>query len=187
MPPAQQSGSQNQTLLELIYAMKSLAQQVEFYHQDLSRRLDEEVRARQRDLSRVLEISGKNSQSLTVLPITLSDRVEKLLNRLEIEMEDKIDEVTRAIDEVRRTLHEYTRTADRAISQNEVTAAVERARDTKEDITGGIEVTDKGEMRIRLNSTVFKKLWYIVVLMATGGGTYGFVELIRKIVSEISK
>lgn len=187
MPPAPQSGSQNQTLLELIYAMKSLAQQVEFYHQDLSRRLDEEVRARQRDLARVLEMSGKNSQSLTVLPITLSDRVEKLLSRLETEMEGKIDEVTRAIDEVRRTLQEYTRTTDRAISQNEMTAAVERARDTKEDITGRIEVTDKGEVRVRLNSSVLKKIWYVVVLMATGGGTYGFVELVKKIISEFSK
>lgn len=189
MPPAPQSGSQNQTLLELIYAMKSLAQQVEFYHQDLSRRIDEEARARQRELARVLELSGKNSQSLTVLPITLSDRVEKLLGRLETEMEGKIEEVTRAIEEVRRTLYEYTRTTDRAISQNEMTAAVavERSRDTKEDITGRIEVTDKGEMRIRLNSSILKKIWYVVTLIAAGGGTYGFVELVKKIIAEFSK
>ncbi len=187
MPPANQSGNQNQTLLELIYAMKSLAQQVEFYHQDLSRRLDEEVRARQQDLARVLELSGKNAQSLTVLPITLSDRVEKLLGRLEEEMEGNLDGVTRAIDEVRRTLHEYTRTTDRAISQNEMTAAVEKAREDKEDIDGRIEVTDKGEVRVRLNSAVLKKIWYVVVLIATGGGAYGFVELVKKIVEELGK
>jgi glyceraldehyde-3-phosphate dehydrogenase/erythrose-4-phosphate dehydrogenase len=187
MPPANQSGNQNQTLLELIYAMKSLAQQVEFYHQDLSRRLDEEVRARQRDLSRVLEMSGKNAQTLTVLPITLSDRVEKLLERLEQEMEGKLEGVTRAIDDVRRTLHEYTRTTDRAISQNEMTAAVEKAREDGQDITGRIELTDKGDIRVRLNSAILKKIWYGVVVIATGGGAYGFVELVKKLVKALSE
>lgn len=187
MPPANQSGNQNQTLLELIYAMKSLAQQVEFYHQDLSRRLDEEIRARQRDLARVLELSGKNTQTLTVLPITLSDRVERLLGRLEEEIEGKIDDVTKAIVEVQRALNEYTRTHDRAISQNEMTAAVEKARDEREDITGRIELTDKGEVRVRLNSAILKKLWYCVVIVATGGGAYGFVELVKKLVKTLSE
>lgn len=186
MPPATQNVNQNQTLLELIYAMKSLAQQVEFYHQDLSRRLDEEIRSRQRDLARVLEMSGKNAQSLTVLPITLSDRVEKLLGRLEEEVEGKLDEVTKAIEDVRRSLFEYTRTTDRAISQNEMTAAVEKAREEKEDITGRIELTDKGEVRVRLNSALLKKIWYGVIVIATGGGAYGFVELIKKIISKLS-
>lgn len=185
MPSAQQSGSQNQTLLELIYAMKSLAQQVEFYHQDLSRRLDEEIRARRTDLTRILDLSGKNLQSVSVLPITLSDRVEKLLSRVETEMEHQIAEVKSAIDEVRRVLQEYTRTADRAISQNEMTAAVEaatakaEAKDDKDDITGRIELTEKGEVKVLLNPHVLKKIWYGVIVLATGGGAYGFVELVK--------
>lgn len=179
MPSAQQSGSQNQTLLELIYAMKSLAQQVEFYHQDLSRRLDEEVRSRRTDLARILDLSGKNLQSVSVLPITLSDRVEKLLSRVEAEMENKIGDVRSAIDEVRRALQEYARTTDRAISHNEATVNV--AREEKEDITGRIELTEKGEVRVLLNSRVLKKIWYGVVIIATGGGAYGFVELVKRI------
>lgn len=181
MPSAQQSGSQNQTLLELIYAMKSLAQQVELYHQDLSRRLDEEIRARRSDLARIIDLSGKNLQSVSVLPITLSDRVEKLLSRVESEMESQIGDVKSAIDEVRRALQEYTRTTDRAISHNEMNAAVEAVKEEREDITGRIELTEKGEVRVLLNSRVLKKIWYGIVVIATGGGAYGFVELVKRL------
>lgn len=176
-----QSGNQNQTLLDLIYALKSLAQQVEFYHQDLSRRLEEEARSRRNDMTRVLELSGKTQQSVSVLPITLSDRVEKLLERQEDKLEDNFERVQTVITETRQALQEYTRTADRAISQNEMTAAVEAAKEHREDITGRIELTDKGEVRVSLNSRVLKKIWYGVLVIATGGGAYGFVELIKRI------
>ena len=180
MPPAHQSGSQNQTLLELIYAMKSLAQQVEIYHQDLSRRLDEEIRARRSDVAQMLDLSGKNLQSVSVLPITLSDRVEKLLTRVEAEMDDRLEDIKTCLDEIRRLLYEYTRNTDRAISHNEASAAVEAA---KEDITGRIELTEEGEVRVSLNSRVLKKIWYGVIVIATGGGAYGFVELVKSLFS----
>lgn len=188
MPPAQQSGNQNQTLLELIYAMKSLAQQVEFYHQDISRRLDEEVRARRSDLVRMLDLSSTNLQALSTLPVTMSDRVEKLLSRVETEMESKIGDVKAAIEEVRRALQEYTRTVDRATSHNEITPVpvAESTKNDRGDITGKIEVTESGDVRVSLNSRVLRKLWYVVVVVATGGGTYWFVELIRRIVAELN-
>jgi Ca2+-binding EF-hand superfamily protein len=181
--PSTTQGSQNQTLLELIYAVKSLAQQIDLFHQDLSRRLDEETRTRRNDLARVLDLSGKNLQSLSVLPITLSDRVEKLLARLESNVDGQIDEVKSAINELREALQEYNRTADRAISQNEITAAVEAVQEKhqKEDITGRIELTEKGEVHVSLNSRVLKKIWYGVVVLATGGGAYGLVELVKHI------
>lgn len=180
MSSAHQSGSQNQTLLELIYAMKSLAQQVEFYHQDMSRRFDEESRARRSDVARILDLNGSNLQAVSVLPITLSDRVEKLLSRVEIEMGDRIDNVKTSIEEVRRLLYEYSRTTDRAISHNEAVAVETKE---KEDITGRIELTEEGEVRVRLNSRVLKKIWYGVIVIATGGGAYGFVELVKRLLN----
>jgi hypothetical protein len=179
-----QSGNQNQTLLDLIYALKSLAQQVEFYHQDLSRRLDEEVRVRRSDFARVLDLSGKNLQSVSVLPITVSDRVERLISRLEDALNGKFEDVKSAIDETRHTLQDYTRTTDRAISHNEMTSAVEAAKSHKdhEDITGRVELTEKGEIRVLLNSALLKRIWVVVVVIATGGGAYGFVELIKKLI-----
>lgn len=191
MPPANQSGSQNQTLLELIYAMKTLAQQVEFCHQDLSRRLDEEVRSRRSELARIIDLCNKNVQAVSVLPITLSDRVEKLLEKVEAETEDRIKDLKDRIDDqfedIGRYLQEYTKTTDRAISQNEMTAAVEAAKEKdRSDITGRIELTEKGDVRVSLNSTMLKKIWYGVVVLATGGGAYGFVELVKKLASWIN-
>lgn len=178
MPP---SGNTNQTLLDLIYALKSLAQQVEFYHQDLSRRLDEEVRARRSDFQRLLDISGKNLQSVSVLPITISDRIEKLLGRLESSLDGKFDTVQTAINEARHALQEYTRISSAPHAEAEVKEA-----EKQEDITGRIELTEKGEVRVLLNSRVLKKIWYGVIVIATGGGAYGFVELMRRIFSGLS-
>jgi hypothetical protein len=175
-----QSGSQNQTLLDLIYALKSLAQQVEFYHQDLSRRLEEESRSRRSDISRVVEIGSKTQQMVSVLPITLSDRVEKLLERLEHAIDGNFNVIQSAIVETRQALQEYTRATDRALSHNEATEAAKPTGD-RQDITGRIEVTDKGEVRVLLNSRVLKKIWYVVVVIATGGGAYGFVELVKNV------
>lgn len=179
MPDQHQGKGQNQTLLELIYALKSLAQTVEFHHQDLVRRLEEEAKARHRDLTRIQDVIGKNNQSLAVLPITLSDRVEKLLTKLETEIESKIDEVASSIEDVRRSLNEYTRTTERAISQNELNAAVEAVKDEKADITGKIEVTDKGDIKLQFNSRLIGKLKWGVLIAAIGGGTLGIKEILE--------
>ncbi len=176
---APQSGSQNQTLLELIYAMKSLAQQVEFYHQDLSRRIDEEVRAHRSDIARIVDLNNNNLQTLSVLPVTLSDRVEKLLFRVESEMETQIKEVKTAVEEVQRVLREHVCSVNLQVPNNSGPVAVPIPQD-KRDVTGRIELTNTGDVRVSLNNSILKKIWYAVVVMVTGGGTYGVVELIKR-------
>lgn len=177
---APQSGSQNQTLLELIYAMKSLAQQVEFYHQDLSRRIDEEVRSHRNDIARIIDLNNNNFQTLSVLPVTLSDRVEKLLSRVESEMESQIKEVRTAVEEVQRALQEHARSTNLPTTHNSGTVPTPTLQDNKRDVTGRFEVTDAGDVRVSLNNKALKKIWYGVVVVAGGGGAYGFVELIKR-------
>lgn len=179
MPPQQPTGGPNQTLLELIYSLKGLAQTVEFFHQDISRKLDEESKARERELDQIRELVGESGQAVSVLPITISDRVEKLMSRLESDIGDKLRDVDDAITDVRNKLEGYSRTAERAISQNE--GVVEHEPDSHADITGKIEVTEKGDIRLQVNSKVLKKVWYAFLVLAAGGGAYGIKELIQAI------
>ncbi len=177
-------GGPNQTLLELIYSLKGLAQTVEFFHQDLSRKLDEESKSRAREFDKLRDIVAKNSQAIAVLPITFSDRAEKLVNKLGVDVGEKLRDVEDAVTEVRRALEGYSRTVDRAVSQNEMQAEVDaRAQevDDKADITGRIEVTEGGQVKMQFNSKVLKKIWYGIVVLAAGGGAYGIKELVAAI------
>lgn len=171
------SGGQNQTLLELIFALKGLAQTVEFYHKDLSQRLEEEAKARTREMEQLRSIIGKNAQALHVLPITISDRVEKLLDSLETEIDHKLEDVSGAVSEVRQKLWQYMKVTERAISQTD-SGQVEMPADEKADITGKIEVTKGGEVKVQINSSLLKKLWLAIVVMAAGGGVYGLKEVL---------
>ena len=179
-PPPQSESLQNQTALELIYAIKGLAQSLEFLHSDLVRKLDESSKSQLKDLEQIRKHMDKSGQSLTVLPITLSDRVEKLIDGMEDRIDSKFKEVHAALRDVNSRLADYTRTTDRAISHNEMQAAVEEAREGS-DITGRIEVTEKGDVKVQLNSKVLKKIWYGVIVIATGGGAYSFIELLRRL------
>jgi hypothetical protein len=176
-------GGPNQTLLELIFALKGLAQTIEFYHQDLSRRLDEEGRSRKADLDRLTkdlrDVIAKNGQSLSVLPITLSDRVEKIVTRTQDEIDKSVGEVRSAVSDVRSKLWEYMQVTERAISQSD--AVVESSRDDRADITGRIEVTEKGDIKLQFKSSILKKIWYGIIVIATGGGAYGFVKMIKEL------
>lgn len=176
--PTARSG-QNQTLLELIFSLKGLAQTVEFLHQDLSRKLDEESKVRVRELNRLWDAITKSNQALTVLPITFSDRVEKLVGSIKQDVTSSLQEVEHAITRVTDKLEGYSRTAERAISQNEGT--VEHERDEKSDITGKIEVSKEGDVRVMINSKWLKKLWYVLLVLAAGGGLFGLKEVIKAI------
>lgn len=182
MPQSPPSG-QNQTLLELIYAIKGLAQTVEFYHQDLLRQLEEAAKDRQKELDRIRDAVAKNGQSLAVLPITLSDRVEKLIDRLEDSVDDKLDdgwaEIKSGLVEVRNRLLEY----GKAISSDSNGIVVESESPEREDVTGKIEVTEAGELRMAFSSGALKKIKYIIISLSTIGGGYGLWEVIKALFS----
>lgn len=191
MPMQTPGGGSNQTLLELILSLKGLAQTVEFFHQDLSRKLDEESKARSREIDRLRDLITKTNQAINVLPITFSDRAEKIINKVGLDIGEKLRDVEDAITEVRRSLEGYSRTAERAISQNEMTEELENKleqaaahkTDEKADITGRIEVNEAGDVKVQINSKILKKLLYVLYVLAAGGGVYGLKEALTAIFS----
>lgn len=182
MPPTQPNGFQN--LIELIFAVKNLAQQVEFFHQDLSRRLDEEVRTHQRDISQLLDIVNKNTQAFSTLPITISDRIENLLNRIETEINKQFDATSEAIDKVNKVLEIYTHTTERVIDQTKITALIADVKEERKTIGSSVEVTDRGDIRVYLKHRLLRKLAITIVAIATSGGAYSFVKMIQNLLNK---
>lgn len=175
---------QNQTLLELIYALKGLAQTVEFYHQDLARQLEEASKDRQRELDRIRDIVAKNAQAMAVLPITLSDRVEKLVGRLENDVDEKLDNVFRdlktSVNEVRAKLDEFIKDKDYPHApQNVDIIASGPVQAASDDVTGKFELTKSGQIKVALHSSTLKKIWYVLLAAAGGGGLYGVWQAIQ--------
>lgn len=173
-------GGQNQTLLELIFALKGLAQTVEYYHKDLSQRLEEEGKSRIRELAQIQKIIDKNNQALSVLPITISDRVEKLLGNVDQKIAAEFEDINKAVSEVRQKLWKYMKVTERAISQTGEENSPEPI-DEKAEITGKMEMTKDGNVRVELHSKVIKKIWYGIIVLAAGGGAYGLKETLMSV------
>ena len=181
MPNPPTSPGQNQTLLELIYALRGLAQTVELYHNDLAEKIEEEANQRARELERLRDIIGRNGQSLSVLPITLSDRVEKLITRVEDTLDKKFDDVQEVISDVKTKLALFEKSSERverAITNNDGTVEEEMG-----EVTGRIEIMDGGEVKVTVSSAMFGKLWgwgkWAVMALAAGGGIHGLIQLIK--------
>lgn len=178
--PPTPGGGQNQTLLELIYSLKGLAQTVEFLHADLSRKLDEESAARKAEVTRLVDGLDKQNQALTTLPIIFSDRVERLISGIRQDINEKLRDVDDAVTQVRNRLEDYSRTTERAISQHDDGVVQEEIRE-KAEVTGRIELTESGEVRVSLNSKLMRKMWYVLLFLAAGGGIYGLKQLLHVI------
>jgi hypothetical protein len=159
---------QNQTLLELIYALKNLAQSVEHYHKDLSAQLEEVSNSRHRDLERLKELVVSHTQALATLPLALSDRVERMVTNLGDDLDDRFDVIIRevqvSVDDVRRRLADYT-------SVKEVPAL--------NDGKSRLELGEDGSVSISFSSRLLRRLWQIGLVLAAGGGVYGTWQAIR--------
>ena len=186
--PQTPNGSSQQTLLELIYALKGLAQTVELYHESISHKLDEHSQDRHVEIERLRDLISKNNQATTVLPITVSDRVEKLVAKLEVNLDKRFDgifeETLEVLGEVRTKLAVYEKSVDRverAITDNEETAV--RHVDEEREVTGRIEVTDDGDVTVTLNTELLSKIWkyakYGIALLGAGG----IAELIHRLLT----
>jgi hypothetical protein len=181
MPNPSTSPGQNQTLLELIYALRGLAQTVELYHSDLAKKIEEEAEQRARELERLKDLMGRNGQAVSVLPITISDRVEKLITRVEDSIDKKFDGVQEVISDVKTKLALFEKSSERverAITDNEGTVE-ERHH---EEFTGRIELSGD-EVKVTISSEMFARIWawgkWALLALAAGGGVHGLLELIK--------
>lgn len=187
----------NQTTLELIYAIRGLAQALDFMHTDLRRLVEEEARDREEELEKIREVLAKNQQTLSVLPITISDRMENLVRRMDESVNRKVDgilkDVQMSLDDVRNKLWLYLK--DQGDLHTELAAlggAVLSKPDKKEeDVTGKVELHKGGKIAISFQTGWIKKAVTIVkwgvVFLAAGGGVAGIVAVIKAILHGIFK
>lgn len=170
-----------QTLLELIYSLKGLAQTVEMYHNNLSRLLEDDIASRQRDIrdirsemEKVRDFYNKGQHSLTNLPVTISDRIEKLIERVERgvdrRIEDAIDEVHEAVKDTQRHLQSLNQTLP------------QKDQDDKDDTGSRLEVSEDGHVRVNLHKTTLKKISLALIVIIASGFGYGTFEMIKTII-----
>jgi plasmid maintenance system antidote protein VapI len=147
-------GGPNQTLIELILAIKGLAQTFELAHASLKNLIESDTKTTARELDRIRDMLSKNNQALSVLPITVSDRVEKLVNNLEKDLDEKIEAKGEAVPE----------------------ELLEGPR----QITGRVEVRRDGTVDVRLQTVWIQRLIMGLKISAVGAGGYGVIEILRQ-------
>jgi hypothetical protein len=175
-------GGPNQTLLELILALKGLAQTFDLAHANLRSLIESESRANARELDRIRDLIAKNSQSLSVLPITISDRVERLTGNLEGDIEEKIDsavkEITGSINQVQEKFVHYIQAKGESVPE-------ELLEPTRE-VTGRIELHKDGSLDVRMQTEWVKRLIVAAKWGAIGGGGYGVIEFLKAVFSKMA-
>lgn len=161
-------------MLELIYAVKGLATNVEVMHQDLRRFVEEESYARDKELDKIKEIVSKNHQILNILPISTADRLDKLIDK---KVDGVLEDVRTSLHDVRQKLLFYTRTKD-AIGA--IPAAV---ADPMDDITGSFQIK-KDEVHLRFKTDALAKFWsvfkWVAAALAAGGGGWAIIKNLLK-------
>jgi hypothetical protein len=194
--PPTQIGGQNQTLLELIYAIKGLAQSVEYMHSDLERSsqellrlltevkrfLEEESRDSNRDIERLIEIVTENQHTVGTLPVAVSDRIEHMVDRISDTMDKRIEsvlgDVRSSLGEVRQRLFRFVETRRLIENGEDVPIANNDA-----DVSGKIELTKSGKMSLVFRTEWVQKLAtvvkWVVICAATGGGLTGLWKVLE--------
>lgn len=194
-PQAPGGPPQNQSLLELIYAIKGLAQTIDFMHTDLRHRIEAEARDNNKELDKIADLVGRNGQGLSVLPITVSDRIEKMLNALREANEKKIDglieEVRSIVDDLHIRLNRQVQIRRASslsdVSDGVVEASAQEEISVRREITGRIEVHQDGSVNVTLSGKAFA--WFskwgkrIAIALATGGGIAAAVREIYHYIS----
>lgn len=190
MPQSQQFTGQNQSLIELIVAIKGMAQTLEYMHSDLRRMLEDDSRDRDRDIEQLKELLGKNQQTLTVMPMAISDRVEVIISKLSQRIEDTADnKVSTAIEDVRASLCDVSNklrqyTTERQLESDMKVKIELAAQSLPPDVSGKIEIKNDGqvELRGRFQGSTLAKVYRVCRVIVIGliylGSAVGFTKVI---------
>src|SRR3954467_8022086 len=100
-PPTSMTTEQQKILLELIYAVRALASNVETMHGDLRAIVEDKSNRLDREIDRIKELAQKNTQLLTVLPINTADRLDRLIDK---KVDGVLEDVRISLNEVRDKL-----------------------------------------------------------------------------------
>lgn len=168
-------GGPNQTLIELILALKGLAQTFDIAHGSLRSLIETEHKANAREFDRIRDLIAKNNQSLSVLPITISDRVERLVDNLEKDIDDKVAvllrEINVSVSQVQEKFVHYIQAKGEAVPQELL--------EGPKEVTGRVELRRDGTMDVRLQTAWIGRGITVLKWGTVGSATYGFWELLR--------
>ncbi len=173
-----QQGSPNQIALELIYAVKGLAQAVDNLHSDLRHLLETDARSRDAELDKIKDLLNENSKAISHLPVGVADRIERVVEKLEKNTDGRVNGV---LNDVRVTLNEvrqklWYHLKDQEQSAEETKSAVVRAiTEHEKELTGKVEFTKDGDVRLHAKFD-WKKLSTLLTVgkwTAIGGAGIG--------------
>jgi hypothetical protein len=163
-------GTQNETL-ELIYAVKSLAQTVQSLHQDLRRLIEDEGRENFQQVERNLTATIDISRQLAILPILIGEKVEKSCRECANSGMVRIQQDLRDLRDSRRTV---------------APGAIPSEVQSEHEITGKIEVNKGGQVKVLFNSAsatrAFTIVKWMIVTAAAGGGLTELIKWIKTLV-----
>lgn len=181
----------NQTVLELIYAIRGIAQALDYMHQDLRRTLDENAR----DVEKLLKIVGENQRAVGVLPITVNDRIEKLLEKLDKNTDKRIDHVLDSVrtnlNDVRTKLYNYLKAKEQE-EELELQRTREELIHRDDDFTGKVEIIKDhdGDHLVNVSFrtqwiTTLRKMWPVIKwaggIIAALGGVHAIIEIVKQV------
>ena len=184
-PPTEQ---QNQTVLELIYAIKGLSQALETMHEDLRNLLGEHDRLQEKAHEKIRDLIQEQTRNIDSLPVATADRMEALISK---RVDATLDETRRTLDDVRMKLWLYLGTPkgpDASGSGMTVRDGVPVPIKKEEDVTGQVTLMGDGKMEVRgrFNAGKIAKLLlvlkWVVASLAAAGGVAGIVKAILAII-----
>lgn len=152
---------QQQVLLELIYSIKGLASNLESMHKDLKQVLEDESRARDKELDKIKEVVLRNQQSLQVMPVLTADRLDRLIDK---KVDGVLEDVRLSLNEVREKLWHY-------MKAKEALSAVPSATQN-DDITGSFLI-QKNEVKLHFKTETLEKFWKVAKWIAVALGSVG--------------
>lgn len=176
-------GDENSRILELIYAIRGLAQALEDMHQDIRRTLEGESKDREKAFERFQDLLQKNSQALAAIPVLTSDRLEGIIQK---RVDAVLDETRRTLDDVRMKLWMVVG----APKGPEASGSGMTVREgipvpIEERVSGRVEIHKDGEIKFSggFNAKRIATLWlvgkWILLALAAGGGIAGLTKLLQ--------
>lgn len=181
--PHNPNGDENSRVLELIYAIRGLAQALEDMHQDIRRQLEAEAEDREKEFERVKDLLTKNSQALSTIPVVTSDRLEGIIQK---RVDAVLDETRRTLDDVRMKLWMVVGAPKGPeASGSGMTIKEGIPIPIEERVSGRVEIHRDGEIKFSggFNAKKVATLWlvgkWILVSLAAGGGIAGLIKLLQ--------
>ncbi len=166
-----QPNESSNTLIDLILALKGLAQTFDLAHMNLRSLIESESKAAMRELGHIRDILSKNTEALAILPISVADRVDTLLNKVERDLNEKseavLKEVTNSIAQVQEKFVQYIKATGEKVPENLLEKSAK------------VEVRNDGSVSVYLQTEWVQKAIVAAKLLIFSGGSYSAIEFIR--------